>query len=75
MLRNFVLLFFLGVVFIGAAQPLSTDGVNPAILSNIPVRMQEFIDRKTVAGAVTLVAQGNEILEIRCPRDGLQRRS
>jgi CubicO group peptidase (beta-lactamase class C family) len=63
MLRNFALLCLPGMVLVGAAQPLPVDGVNPAILSTIPVRMQEFINGKTVAGAVSVVARGNEILE------------
>jgi CubicO group peptidase (beta-lactamase class C family) len=37
--------------------------VNQAILSKIPERMKLFVDNHTVAGAVTLVAYGNDIVE------------
>ena len=33
------------------------------VLSKIPQRMKSFVDRQTVAGAVTLVAHGNDIVE------------
>ena len=33
------------------------------VLAKIPQRMKSFVDRQTVAGAVTLVAHGNEIVE------------
>ena len=36
---------------------------NDAIVAKIPERMQHFIDDRTVAGMVTLVARGNETLE------------
>jgi CubicO group peptidase (beta-lactamase class C family) len=45
------------------AQPTRTAGVNSAILSQIPPRIEQFIASKTVAGAVTLVATGSEVLE------------
>ncbi len=38
-------------------------GVNQEILSQIPLRMKTFVDHHTVAGAVTLVAHGNEVVE------------
>ena len=38
-------------------------GVDQDVLSKIPQRMKSFVDRQTVAGAVTLVAHGNEIVE------------
>jgi len=37
--------------------------MNSAVLSQIPPRMQHFIDDKTVAGAVTLVARGSDVNE------------
>jgi CubicO group peptidase (beta-lactamase class C family) len=40
-----------------------TAGVDQDVLSKIPLRMKSFIDRQTVAGAVTLVAHGNDIVE------------
>jgi CubicO group peptidase (beta-lactamase class C family) len=38
-------------------------GANQTILSQIPQRTQHFIDDHTVAGAVTLVAHGNDVIE------------
>ncbi|MEA2259227.1 MAG: hypothetical protein QOJ51_2052 [Acidobacteriaceae bacterium] len=38
-------------------------GVDQEVLSEIPQRMKAFIDRQTVAGAVTLVAHGSDIVE------------
>src|ERR1700675_2468166 len=38
-------------------------GVDQEVLSQIPQRMKSFIDQQTVAGAVTLVAHGNDIVE------------
>jgi CubicO group peptidase (beta-lactamase class C family) len=40
-----------------------TAGVDQDVLSKIPLRMKSFIDRQTVAGAVTLVAHGSDIVE------------
>jgi CubicO group peptidase (beta-lactamase class C family) len=39
------------------------QSVNNAILPQIPQQMQHFIDRQTVAGAVTLVAHANDVVE------------
>src|SRR5882724_7774571 len=36
---------------------------NPAILNQIPKTMQRFIDEHTVAGAVTFVSHGNDVIE------------
>ena len=38
-------------------------GVDQDVLSKIPQRMKSFVDHQTVAGAVTLVAHGNDIVE------------
>jgi CubicO group peptidase (beta-lactamase class C family) len=38
-------------------------GVDQDVLSKIPQRMKSFVDHHTVAGAVTLVAHGNDIVE------------
>ena len=38
-------------------------GVDQEVLSQIPQRMKSFVDQKTVAGAVTLVAHGSEVVE------------
>src|SRR5580692_8110138 len=40
-----------------------TAGVDQEVLSQIPQRMKSFIDRHTVAGAVTLVAHDSDIVE------------
>ena len=37
--------------------------MNDTILSQIPQRIKHFIDTQTVAGAVTLVAAGGEVVE------------
>jgi CubicO group peptidase (beta-lactamase class C family) len=52
------LLAVTGLIFSVAGQ-----STNSAILSQIPQRMQHFIDEQTVAGAVTLVAHGNDVVE------------
>jgi CubicO group peptidase (beta-lactamase class C family) len=59
------LLPFLAVALSSAiAQSNSkTAGVDQDVLSKIPPRMKSFIDRRTVAGAVTLVAHGSDIVE------------
>lgn len=38
--------------------------LNPEKLKDIPKRMQAFVDDRTIAGAVTLVAQGGEIARV-----------
>jgi CubicO group peptidase (beta-lactamase class C family) len=38
-------------------------GVDQEVLSQIPQRIKSFTDRRTVAGAVTLVAHGSDIVE------------
>lgn len=53
-MRNFF--FFLLAALPAAAQ-------NRAILDAIPQRMQQFVNDKTVAGTVTLVAKGRDVLE------------
>src|SRR5579862_144305 len=55
-------LFLILTVAIGlyAASPAvnaSKAGMDPARLGHIPVRMQSFVDKGTIAGAVTLVAR------------------
>ena len=45
------------------AQPTPATGINRDIAARIPERMRHFVDEKAVAGVVTLVAQGNEIVE------------
>ena len=38
-------------------------GINQEVLSQIPQRMKSFVDKQTVAGAVTLVAHGADVVE------------
>ena len=64
------LLFSLLLVAIGATlssamaqSNAKAAGVNQDVLSQIPQRMKSFIDQQTVAGAVTLVAHGNDVVE------------
>jgi CubicO group peptidase (beta-lactamase class C family) len=45
------------------AQSTRAAGANQAILSQIPQRIAHFIDTQTIAGAVTLVATGGDVLE------------
>ena len=40
-----------------------TAGVDQEVLSQIPQRMKSFVDKQTVAGAVTLVSHGADIVE------------
>jgi CubicO group peptidase (beta-lactamase class C family) len=47
----------------GAQSNSKAAGVNQDVLSKIPQRIKSFVDRQTVAGAVTLVAHGNDIVE------------
>jgi CubicO group peptidase (beta-lactamase class C family) len=46
-----------------ADQSNRSIGVNDTILSQIPQRIKDFIDKQTIAGAVTLVAHGNDLIE------------
>jgi CubicO group peptidase (beta-lactamase class C family) len=62
---------FVFLMFVAVGPALSavaqsggkTAGVNQDLLSRIPQQMKSFIDRQTVAGAVTLVAHGSDIVE------------
>lgn len=65
-MRNAISLLFLaaGGFFLSAADHSThTSGVNQTILSQIPHRIQHFIDNRTVAGAVTLVFHSNDTVE------------
>jgi CubicO group peptidase (beta-lactamase class C family) len=59
------LLPFLAVALSSAVAQSNnkTAGVDQDVLSKIPQRMKSFVDRQTVAGAVTLVAHGDDIVE------------
>ncbi|HSU30802.1 MAG TPA: serine hydrolase domain-containing protein [Bryobacteraceae bacterium] len=58
-----LLLALSGVLLTAAVEPTAETGVNNTVLSQIPQRIQHFIDGQTVAGAVTLVAHGNDVIE------------
>ncbi len=57
---SFLILLFL---IPGSPLPLAGQSTNSAILSQIPQQMKHVIDQQTVAGAVTLVAHGNDVVE------------
>ena len=59
----FVLAVLLFADSSSAAQPTAPPGFNQDIAVKIPERMRHFVDEKTVAGVVTLVARGNDIVE------------
>ena len=65
MRKLFCLLPFLAVALSSAAAQSNSKaaGVDQDVLSKIPQRMKSFVDRQTVAGAVTLVAHGSDIVE------------
>jgi CubicO group peptidase (beta-lactamase class C family) len=46
-----------------ADQPTHARGLNEAIVKQIPQRIQQYVDAGTVAGAVTLIAHGNDVIE------------
>ena len=58
-MRKLVLSLFL----VGSTLSYAATGVDQEVLSQIPQRMKSFVDRQTVAGAVTLVAHGGDIVE------------
>jgi CubicO group peptidase (beta-lactamase class C family) len=58
-----VVLLAIGGTVPVAAQPLRAAGVNQAVVAQIPQRMKRYVDDHTVAGAVTLVAHGSEVVE------------
>jgi CubicO group peptidase (beta-lactamase class C family) len=54
------------LVFAGSlssAQPAPAPGINQEVAGKIPERMRHFVDEKTVAGVVTLMAHGNDVVE------------
>jgi CubicO group peptidase (beta-lactamase class C family) len=58
-----LLLAVCGTLSPAPGQTTRAAGVNSAVVSQIPVRIQRFLDTRTVAGAVSLVATGTEIVE------------
>ena len=69
MRKLFCLLTFLAVALSTAIAQSNTKvtsksaEVDQDVLAKIPQRMKSFVDRQTVAGAVTLVAHGSDIVE------------
>jgi CubicO group peptidase (beta-lactamase class C family) len=63
--KLFCLLPFLAVALSSATAQSNSKaaGVDQDVLSKIPQRIKSFVDRQTVAGAVTLVAHGSDIVE------------
>jgi CubicO group peptidase (beta-lactamase class C family) len=58
-----VILAVCGTLSPAHGQSARAAGVNNTVLVQIPQRMKHFIDAQTVAGAVTLVAAGGEVVE------------
>ena len=61
--RLIVLSVFCGTLLSASAQSNTAPGVNGAIVSRIAPQVDRFVQDKTVAGAVTLVARGNDTIE------------
>jgi CubicO group peptidase (beta-lactamase class C family) len=61
--RLIVLSIFCGTLLSASAQSNTAPGVNGAIVSRIAPQVDRFVQDKTVAGAVTLVARGNDTIE------------
>jgi CubicO group peptidase (beta-lactamase class C family) len=53
----------LSLFLVGSTLSYAATGMDQQVLSQIPQRMKSFVDRQTVAGAVTLVAHGSDIVE------------
>ena len=63
-LSVFLLLFAVCTSPVAAsAQAHPSEPARPTIASQIPARVKGFIDNQTVAGAVTLVAHGSDVVE------------
>ncbi len=61
--RTSVFAAFLVAAGSSLAQPGTAPRVNQDVVAKIPEAMRRFVDEKTVAGVVTLVSQGNDIVE------------
>ena len=59
----FLLVALIFMHALSVAQSTHAAANNQDILSKIPERMAHFVDEKTVAGVVTLVAHGNDVVE------------
>jgi CubicO group peptidase (beta-lactamase class C family) len=60
---HIVLLAICGTLLPLTGQSTHAAGVNNAILSQIPQRIKHLVDEQTVAGAVTLIAHSNDVIE------------
>ena len=60
--RLLVLSALMGAAICSSGQPAPAK-INQDIAARIPERMRHFVDDKTVAGVVTLVAQGQDVIE------------
>jgi CubicO group peptidase (beta-lactamase class C family) len=60
---HIVLLVICGTLLRLTGQSTHAAGVNNAILSQIPQRIKHLVDEQTVAGAVTLIAHGNDVID------------
>jgi CubicO group peptidase (beta-lactamase class C family) len=58
-----IFLALTGAVLPATAQSARTPGPNETTLAQIPQRIKHFIDEQTIPGAVTLIANGNSIVE------------
>ena len=58
-----ILVLICGTLLPALGQPTRAAGVNNTILSQIPQRIKYFIDTQTIAGAVTLVSTGSDVVE------------
>src|SRR5688572_21864962 len=54
----------LAVSVLASDLPKRANGLNPEKLAEVRKRMQAFVDDKTIAGAVTLVARNGQIAAI-----------
>ncbi len=63
LLPLFAVAFSAAIAQSNAKATGTSTGVDQDVLSRIPQRMKSFVDRQTVAGAVTLVSHGSDIVE------------
>src|SRR4051794_36227027 len=63
LLRSLVLASLSFAIASSFAQSTPATGLDQNLLGRIPERMRHFVDEKTIAGVVTLVARGNDIVE------------
>ncbi len=61
--RPFVVAALLFTASSSYGQPAPAAKINQDILAKIPSRMHQFVEDKTVAGVVTLVAHGDDVVE------------